>query len=159
MQQTVVTLNGQPAPIQAARQTSYLASTTPGAATAIGATPNPPSLIPGTVTTGFTAMFLPRIVNGKILLSMNLTNSTLTSLGTVSSGTASIQTPNVDISTFQQSVSLTPGDSLLLTGLQQDTGKTTNSGVGAATNYFFGGGVDSNVGKQLVAIVITAKVL
>lgn len=159
MQQTIVTLNGQPAPIQVANQLSYLASTTPGAATALGAAPIPPTLTPGTITTGFTAMFLPRIVNGKILLSMNLTSSTLVALGSVSSGGSNIQTPNVDLSTFQQSVTLTPGDSLLLTGLQLDNGKTNHSGVGSPNNYLLGGGVDNNIGKQLIAIVITAKVL
>lgn len=159
VQQTVVTLNGQPAPIQVANQMSYLASTTPGASTAIGAAPVPPTLTPGTITTGFTAMFLPRIVNGKILLSMNLTSSSLIGLGTVGSGGSSIQTPNVDISTFQQSVSLTPGDALLLTGLQQDNGKSSHSGVGSSSNYALGGGIDDNTGKQLIAIVITAKVL
>ncbi len=159
VQQTVVTLNGQPAPIQVANQTSYLASTTMGASTTIGAAPIPPTLTPGTITTGFTAMFLPRIVNGKILLSMNLTSSSLTGMGSVSSGGSSIQTPNVDLSTFQQSVSLTPGDALLLTGLQQDNGKTNRSGVGSPSNYALGGGADENIDKQLISIVITAKVL
>lgn len=159
VQQTVVTLNGQPAPIQIANRTSYLASTTMGAPTTIGAAPVPPTLTPGTITTGFTAMFLPRVVNGKILLSMNLTSSTLVGIGSVSSGGSSIQTPNVDISTFQQSVSLTPGDALLLTGLQQDSGKASHSGVGSPNNFAFGGGIDANTDKQLIAIVISAKVL
>lgn len=159
VQQTVVTLNGQPAPIQVANQTTYLASTTMGAATTIGAAPIPPTLTPGMITTGFTAMFLPRIVNGKILLSMNLTSSSLTGIGSVSSGGSNIQTPNVDLSTFQQSVSLTPGDALLLTGLQQNNGKTNRSGVGSPSNYALGGGADDNIDKQLISIVITAKVL
>lgn len=159
VQQTVVTLNGQPAPLQVANQTTYLASTTPGAATTIGTAPVPPTLTPGTITTGFTAMFLPRIVNGKILLAMNLTSSSLVALGTIGSGGSTIQTPNVDLSTFQQSVSLTPGDALLLTGLQQDNGHTNRSGVGSPNNFAFGGGIDDNIGKQLIAIVITAKVL
>jgi len=159
LRQTIVTLNGQPAPLQVASQTSYLASTTMGASTTVGATPIPPTLTPGLLTTGFTAMFLPRIVNGKILLAMNLTNSTLISMGSVSSGGSSIQTPNVDISTFQQSVSLTPGDSLFLTGLQKEAGSTSQSGVGSPHNALLGGGDDSTTDKQLIAIVITAKVV
>lgn len=159
VQQTVVTLNGQPAPIQVATQTSYLASSAMGSATAVGVAPPPPTLTPGTITTGFTAMFLPRIVNGKILLAMNLTSSSLVGIGSAGSGGSSIQTPTVDSSTFQQSVSLTPGDALLLTGLQQDNGQTRKSGTGSANNAIFGGGIDSSKGKQLIAIVITAKVL
>jgi type IVB pilus formation R64 PilN family outer membrane protein len=158
MRRTVLTQNGQPSPFQIANQTFYLASSTQATA-AVGTVPQGPSLTPGTVTTGLTGMFLPRIVNGKILLSVNLTNSSLISLGTVSSGGSSIQTPNIDTSTFQQSVTLTPGDSVLLTGLQQSSSKNNNSGVGSPTNFLLGGGVDSAVGKNMTAIVITAKVL
>jgi type IVB pilus formation R64 PilN family outer membrane protein len=159
LQQTVVTLNGQPAPIQVANQLGYLASSTAPSIYSTTGVVVPPTLTPGTLTTGFTAMFLPRIVNGKILLAMNLTRSVLNKMGSVSSGGASIQTPNVDVSTFQQSVTLTPGDSLLLTGLQQDSGNTDKSGVGSANFFGLGGGVDSQSGKQLIAIVITAKVI
>jgi len=158
MQQTVVTLNGQPAPIQVANQLTYLAATTPGAS-AIGTAPVQPTLTPGQITTGFSAMFLPRIVNGKILMAMNMTSSTLVSLGNVTSGGAMIQTPNVDISTFPNSFILTPGDTLLLTGLQLNNGKSNQSGVGSPSNYLLGGGVDHNIEKQIIAIVITAKVL
>jgi type IVB pilus formation R64 PilN family outer membrane protein len=159
MRQTVVTLNGQPAPMQVANQLTYLASTTPGAATVIGTAPVPPTLTPGTITTGFTAMFLPQIVNGKIFLGMHMTNSTLTKLDSAGSGGASIQTPNVDNSIFPQNVMLTPGDSLLLTTLQIDNGNSNRSGIGSPNNFALGGGVDNNTGKQLIAIVITAKVL
>ncbi|HJV75120.1 MAG TPA: hypothetical protein VJ654_12920 [Noviherbaspirillum sp.] len=154
--QTVLTLNGQPAPMQIANQLSYLKSSQTNVSQGAGATT---SLQPGTVTTGFTAMFVPRIVNGKIYLTMNLTSSNLLSLGSVSSGGATIQTPNIDISTFQQSVSLTPGDSLMLTGLQQDKGTSNQNGVGSPNNYMLGGGFDNTTGKQLIAIVISAKVL
>jgi len=165
MQQTVVTLSGQPAPMQIANQLSYLASVAPGTPAISGSTVvwGSPTLTPDSVTTGFTAMFLPRLVDGRILLSMNMTNSTLLALNTVSSGSgnnmASIQTPNVDISTFQQSVTLTPGDSLLLTGMQKDTAGQQNNGMISPYNWIFGGGLDAATGRQLIAIVITAKVI
>lgn len=159
VRQNVVTLNGQPAPMQIANSLTYLASTTQGVASTAGGAVPPPSITPGTLTTGFTAMFLPRVVNGKILLVMNLTSSSLVNIGTQSSGGSTIQTPNVDLSTFQQSASLTPGDALLLTGIQQDNGATSHTGTGSPTNVLFGGGVDNTTGKNLIAIVITAKVL
>lgn len=159
LRQTVVTLNGQPAPIQVANQRTYLASSTPGTAAAGSSVPVAPTLTPGQLTTGFTGMFLPRVVNGKILLTMHIVSSTLVSMGSITSDKSLIQTPNVDTSTFPQSVMLTPGDSLLLTGLRLDTGNANNSGIGTPENYLLGGGVDNNSGKQLIAIVITAKVL
>jgi len=154
--QTVVTLNGQPAPIQIANQQGYLASSSVTVTANVGTTA---SLTPGTVTTGFTAMFLPRIVNGKVILGMTMTNSSSNGFTTSTSGGSTIQNPNIDTSTFQQSVSLTPGDALLLTGLQRDSGSVNKSGVGTPDNYALGGGVGTGSGKQVVAIVITAKIL
>lgn len=156
LQQTVVTLNGQPAPIQVANQQGYLASSSTTLTASVGSTT---TQTPGTVTTGFTATFLPRVVNGKIVLNMTMTNSSLISITTVGGVTSSIQTPNIDLNTFQQSVSLTPGDALLLTGLQQDKSKSNNSGVGSPTNALLGGGVNNNTDKSMIAIVISAKVL
>lgn len=157
--QTVITLNGRPAPIQIAKSTVYLASSTPSASVAIGAAPLPPTLTPGTVTTGFTALFLPRVVNGKVLLSMDMTNSTLDRIGSQGSGGALIQTPETSGSIFQQSASLTPGDALLLTAIQQHNGRSNHNGVGAPDNVLLGGGIDDTTDKQLTAIVVSAKVL
>lgn len=159
MHQTVVTLNGRPAPLQIADVQGYLAASTPSASVAVGATPLPPSLTPGTLTTGFTATFLPKIVNGKVLLAMDITNSSNNGFGQAGTATSFIQTPNYSLGTFQQSASLTPGDSLLLTGLQQQTGQSKRSGTGAPDVHILGGGLDDSTGKLLTAIVVTAKVL
>lgn len=156
LQQTMVTLNGQPAPIQIANQQGYLASSTTTQATTGGSTT---AYQPGSVTTGFTATFLPRVVNGKIVLSMTMTNSSLIGITSAGNSANGIQVTNVDLNTFQQSVSLTPGDALLLSGVQQDNSNTSNSGVGSAKNMFLGGGINDRTGKSMIAIVISAKVL
>lgn len=156
MTQSVVTLNGQPAPMQIANEVTYLASSGSVSTADVGSTS---TLTPGVVTTGFTAMFLPQIVNGKILLSMDMTNSVLNSIDTASSDGSSIQTPNVSSTTFQQSVSLTPGAALMLAGVQQDNAQVNRSGVGSAANFLLGGGVDGTRDKKMIAIVITARVL
>lgn len=159
MHQSVITLNGRPAPLQMAQVEGYLAASTPSASVAVGATPLPPTLTPGTLTTGFTANFIPKIANGKIFLAMDLTSSTNNGFGTIGSGGALIQTPNYSQNTFQQSAMLTPGASLLLTGVQQHTGKSNRNGVGSPNVHILGGGRGESTGKQLTAIVITAKVL
>lgn len=159
MHRTVVTLNGQPAPIQMADIEGYLASSTPSASVAVGATPLPPTLTPGTLTTGFTATFIPKIVNGKIFMSMDMTNSTNNGFGKQGTATSFIQTPNYSQNTFQQSFRLTPGDSLLLTSTQQQSGKSNRNGVGSPNNFVLGGGVADSTSKLLTAIVVSAKVL
>ncbi|TKC90131.1 hypothetical protein FAZ69_08245 [Trinickia terrae] len=154
--QSVVTLNGQPAPMQIANEVTYLASSGSTISANVGSTS---TLTPGVVTTGFTATFLPQVVNGRILLSMDMTNSVLNRIDTATSNGSSIQTPNVSSTTFQQSVSLTPGSALMLAGLQQDNASVNHSGVGSPSNFLLGGGVDGSRQKKLIAIVITARVL
>ncbi|MEY2341444.1 secretin N-terminal domain-containing protein [Acidithiobacillus sp. IBUN Pt1247-S3] len=153
---SAMSLNGEPAPIQVAQQTSYLAENSTTSTANVGSTSG---LIPGTVTTGFTAMFLPRIDNGKVLLGMNMTISNLVALNTITSGSESIQVPTVDSSTFQQSVSLKPGQTLLLTGFSQTGGNTTRNGVGSPYMPLLGGGADASTTKNVIAIVITARIL
>ncbi|MDA8153085.1 MAG: PilN family type IVB pilus formation outer membrane protein [Acidithiobacillus sp.] len=153
---SAMSMNGEPAPIQVAQQTSYLAENSTTQTANVGATSG---LIPGTVTTGFTAIFLPRIDNGQVLLGMNMTISNLVSLNTISSGQESIQVPTVDSSTFQQSVSLKPGQTLLLTGYSQSGGDTSHNGVGSPYLPLLGGGANASTSKQMIAIVITAKIL
>jgi type IVB pilus formation R64 PilN family outer membrane protein len=153
---SAMSLNGEPAPIQVAQQTSYLAENSTMQTANVGSTSG---LIPGTVTTGFTAIFLPRVDNGQVLLGMNMTISNLVSLNTISSGSESIQVPTVDSSTFQQSVSLKPGQTLLLTGYSQSGGNTSHNGVGSPYLPLLGGGANASTSKQMIAIVITAKIL
>jgi type IVB pilus formation R64 PilN family outer membrane protein len=159
MHQTVITLNGRPAPLQIANVQGYLAAETPSASVAVGATPLPPTLTPGSLTTGFTANFTPRLVNGKVLLAIDITNSNNNGFGVAGTSTSFIQTPNYDLGTFQQSASLTPGQSLLLTGVSKYDGQSKRSGVGLPENHLLGGGLDDSSAKQMTAIVVTAKVL
>jgi type IVB pilus formation R64 PilN family outer membrane protein len=154
--QSVVTLNGQPAPIQLFKQRGFIESATSTTTANVG-TSN--SITPGTVTTGFTAMFLPKIVNGKVVLGMTMTNTTNNGFTDKSSGGTTVQLKSIDGDSTQQSVSLTPGDALILTGLAQDSGSISKSGVGSAENFLFGGGIDNNYGKNVVAVVITARIL
>lgn len=160
LHQQAIAMNGQPTPIQDAKQQSYLAQSGTTNTANVGSTT---TLTPGSFTVGFTAMFVPRIINGKIVLGMTMTNSVLNSLKTITSGSgsnqSSIQTPDIGTTTIQNTVTLTPGDALLLTSLANDTGSNQNNGVLSPFFYLLGGGFDSTSGKKIVAVVVTAKVL
>jgi type IVB pilus formation R64 PilN family outer membrane protein len=158
LSQSTVTLNGQPAPLQSVLQTGYLASSSTQQSVTAGVAPTT-TLNPGTVTTGFTAMVLPRVVNGSIMLGMNFTLSSLLGLNPVSSNGSMIQTPSVSLSATQQSVKLQPGQSLVLTALQQDSSSTQNNGVGSPNFALLGGGVNGQSGKQMLVIIVTAKLI
>jgi len=155
---SAVTLNGQAAPIQQALQTGYLASSSTTPSTAAGVAPTT-TLTPGSITTGFTAMVLPRVADGRIILGMNMTLSSLLSLNQVSSNGSMIQTPTVTLSTAEQSVALKPGQTLMLTGLQQANNSTSDSGVGDASFKALGGGRDTQHGNQMLVIMVTARLI
>ncbi|MES2879229.1 MAG: hypothetical protein V4713_12465 [Pseudomonadota bacterium] len=157
--QSLVSLNRRAAQMQNADVEGYLAARTPSAPVAVGATPLPPTLTPGSITTGFTATFIPVVVNGKVLLSMNMTISANKGFGTGGTGDSTIMLANAGLNTFEQSTSLTPGDAIMLTGVSQQSGKSNRTGVGSPDFYLLGGGVDHTVGKQMLAIVVEAKVL
>ncbi|MDR3535209.1 MAG: hypothetical protein P4L71_01790 [Acetobacteraceae bacterium] len=155
-EQTAVTLNGQPVPIQVGQQTGYLASTSTTQSANVGSTE---SLTPGFVTTGFTGLFVPRVAQKRILLGMNITISSLLALTTESNGNESIQVPTTANSTFQQSVSLESGSTLLLTGFKNNNASTTHNGVFSSLFAGLGGGADTTFNRQLIAIVINARTL
>jgi type IVB pilus formation R64 PilN family outer membrane protein len=122
---TVVTSNGQPGPIQVARQIAYLAQASITTTTNAGATT---ALTPATLTVGFTADFLPRILShNRIMLSYQMQLSSLRSMSTISSGGSTIQTPQTSTQSASQSVVLRNGQTLVMAGFGQSN---HNSGVG-----------------------------
>lgn len=154
--QSRVTLNGQPASIQVAEQTSYLASVQTTNTINIGTSA---SLTPGSITTGFTGTITPRVVDGKIYLGMNMVISSLKNLLTVKSGDSSIQVPTTDDTVVSQSAVLKSGSTLMITGYNEADGSSTHNGVGSPYFPLLGGGADATVGRDLIAIVVTAQTL
>lgn len=151
-----VTSNGQMLAMQAARQVNYLAGSTSLLTSTSGSST---SLQSGTVTVGFTATFLPKVVDGKILLDVNMTLSDLLGIQTITSGGSSLQLPSVANTTLQQVVSLKSGQTLVLTGYRQHSASITNNGVGSPDMPLLGGGVDANKSDSILAVVISARLL
>lgn len=153
-----ITTNGQPTTIQQALQQGYLASssTTPSATSGIGPTT---TLTPGSVTTGFTLMTVPRIIDGGIMLGMSMTLSPPATFTDVKSNGSEIQTPTLAPSTAQDVVVLKPGQSLMLTGVQQASDSTNDNGVGTPGFKLLGGGRDTQRGSQMLVVVVTARLL
>jgi len=154
---SITTLNLQPAPVQVARQTSYLASVTTTATAQVGSST---SLTPGTVTTGFNMNLLPYVMNDRqVLLQYSINLSALQRIRQVKSGDNMIEIPEVDNRIFSQKVRLKSGETLVLSGFEQsiDTGNT--SGVGSAWNPLLGGGMNSERRRDVIVILINPLVL
>ena len=153
---SLVTLNGQPATLQSATQTGYLASSSAVAAVNAGVTQ---SAQPGSVTTGFTAILTPRVERGDILIGMDMTLSTLLGITTQTSGATQIQTPSVAISGFSQIAALKPGQTLMLTGFRQSGAQSSQNGVGRADFQALGGGSDASTNEHHLVILVTARLV
>lgn len=151
---SLMTLNNQPAPLQVGRQTAYLASLATTLSAGIGATT---TLTPGLVTTGFSMSLVPHILDkGKLMLQFAINISSLLKLNTSKSseGGSQIQTPEVDTRNFLQRVMLNSGDTLILTGFEQENVSNNSSGVGNARNFLFGGGITSEDTRSTLVILI-----
>ncbi len=153
---SMLAMNGQVGNVQLANQVTYAAQSGATATANVGTTS---TLTPGVVTTGLTGTIQPRIVNGKITLAMDLTDSVLNGITTFSSGGATIQEPSISVSALPSSISLTPGTELLATGISERSGSVTQNGTFVPTNPLLGGGTDAGTGQTLIAVEISAEVM
>lgn len=155
-----VTQNGKVLALQAATQQGYVASTQSTQTASVGSSV---TMQTGTLVPGFTSSFLPKVIDGRIMIDFDMTLSDLLKLTTFSGGSgtseSSVQLPTLQLTRLQQSISLRPGQSLVLTGMRQQNLTTTNNGVGSPYMALLGGGVDATNNDTLIAVVITARLL
>jgi type IVB pilus formation R64 PilN family outer membrane protein len=153
----VATLNHQPVPVQVARQTSYLKSSQTTISANVGSTT---SLTPGIVTSGFTMMVLPNVMdNGTVMLQFSTDISTLRRINIVSSTSgpngSQIQTPEIDTRNFLQRVAMKSGQTLVVSGFEQMDDGLDKQGVGTPSNFLLGGGVATHANKDIIVILVT----
>jgi type IVB pilus formation R64 PilN family outer membrane protein len=160
----VSTLNGIPAPLQVSNTQGYLQSIT---TTDTGGTTNAvqTELTPGTVTTGYSMVVLPRVDNddNQILLQFSIAISALAGSNggftTYTSNGESIQLPDVNSQDFVQQANVPSGSTLVLTGYNQLQDSSTYTGSGSPFNFFLGGGVQASRSKAIIVILLTPVVL
>lgn len=156
---SIPTLNLQPAPVQVADVDSFIPGSTSQTTASVGSTT---SLQIGTVTTGFAMMLLPYVLpNGgdQMLLHFSLTLSALDDIRKVTVGTAYAEAPIVKLPINSvQKVRLRSGQTLMLTGFDQNTQGTSRRGIGSPGNWFMGGGLSSNGTRSALVVLITPVV-
>ena len=120
-----LTLNNQVAELLINTDTAYLASSS----SLISDTTTETTLEPGVVTEGFTLYVLPKIDldNEQVFLQFSTSLNDLQKINTVTSGTASIQTPVLDKVRINNRVRLKSGETLLLSGFLQNTNTSKGS--------------------------------
>lgn len=115
-QPEVVAVNNRVSKVQLTNQTGYLQSVSVTNTTDVG---SQIALTPGVVTDGFTMYFLPRVVQGRIALTVSTNISTLERINEVSSGDSMIQTPELNSRELYQNAVMSSGETLVLAGFRQ----------------------------------------
>ncbi len=158
---SVTTLNMQPVPVQVATQTSYLARVESNSTANVGTSV---TLTPGSVTSGFNMNLLPFVMpDEQLLLQYSINISELKSLKEVKSSDADdgnkIQVPEVENRIFSQKVKLRSGQTLVLSGFEQNAKQAKRNGFGSAFNWLLGGGVNTSDKRSIIVIMISPVVM
>ncbi len=169
-QASVTTMNGFVAPFQLTNTRNYVAqistTTTPGGGTN-GLALIQTTLVPGSVTTGFNISVLPRVdfADRTVLLQYGVSISALNGSNngfdtfTSPDGTASVQLANVNEQNFVNNAEVPDGDTVVVTGYNND--QDTTSKIGAGTPGFWGlsGSQTGNKIRNMTVILITPTVI
>jgi len=153
---SLVTLSDQPAPLQVARQIAYLERVT------TSTEDDSVSLEPGTVDLGLFMTVLPRIVqNDKILMRLSLAltdaETPFRSFGTTGTDPITIELPEVSTTGFLQNAVISDGETLVLSGFERrENNLNDNTAPGG---FLFGGSRDSTRSRELLVLIINAKIL
>lgn len=148
---SIIALNGQPTPMQVANLHSYVASSATTQTAQVGSST---SLTPGQYTTGFSGTFLPLVRGKRILLEYTINLTQNLGLQTFTSGTSTVQLPNLAMQAFMQRVAIKSGQTLILSGFEQANNQVNRGGVGNAHFWGLGGGAGAVHDKTALVVVI-----
>jgi len=160
LQRGGVTQNGKVLALQDATLQDFVQGTQTTLASNVGSTT---AIQTSTNISGFTGNFRPKVINGRIMMVFDMTISELQPLQTFTSGSSAsqstVQLRTMPLARFEQSVGLRPGETLVLTGMREQSTSTTNNGIGSPYMPLLGGGVDAQKKDTMIAVVITARLL
>lgn len=156
---SIVTTNMTPAPIQYAHQEGFLESQTTTASSTPFAGSNT-SLNPGYLTTGDNITLLPKLTPGTDELMLDLIMNISSSKGfrTVKSEGDQgniVELPRTEGQALHQRVWLKSGETLVLSGFEQNEKGGNRSGLGKPSNFLFGGGLSGKNKRTTLVITVT----
>lgn len=151
---SATTLNMQPVIVQVAKQTGFLASSQTSNVAQVGSST---ALVPGMITSGFNMNLVPDVLaDGKtILLQYNMNLSSDPVLRTVESGGSTIEIPQLDTKILSHKVQLQSGETLVLSGFEQNSNNNDKSGIGSPGFWALGGGVSRKDSRVVLVVMIT----
>lgn len=154
---SVTTLNLQPAPIQIGRVQSYIASSSTTTTASVGSST---SLTPATITSGFNMMLLPKLLDKEnMLLMITLSISSNPNFKDFESNDAKVQVTDYDTKNAAPKVRLRSGETLIITGFDENSDNVNKSGVGSANFFGLGGGRTRSTVHSALVVLVTPIVL
>jgi type IVB pilus formation R64 PilN family outer membrane protein len=156
---SMVAMNRQWARKTNLKVTGYVAETTP--ATSTGAGSGSPGLKTSSVTTGDKFLVQPAIMDdGTIYLKFGVSLTDLLGLFNVNAGSGSslqtVQTPETSGTDDQGTIRLSPGESMVITGLSRRVAQTDRSGLTQEAPIALGGSIRRNYKREDFLIVVRA---
>lgn len=142
---------------------SYVASTTPAAATT-GGTGGTPGITTAQDSVGLKLFMLPEVTaKDTVMLNMSLDQSTLKSLVTFSSGTGanlqSVQLPNIAGEGSSQYVPIRHGQTVVLTGFDTKSNQYDKRTLGDKVPFLAGGSLRASETRSTTIVLVTAEVV
>ncbi|ETK19774.1 MULTISPECIES: PilN family type IVB pilus formation outer membrane protein [Pseudomonas] len=154
---SVTTLNLQPAPIQIGNVQSYVASSSTTTTASVGSST---ALTPATITSGFNMMLLPKLLdNENMLLMITLSISSKPIFKDFESNDSKVQTTDYDTKNVAPKVRLRSGETLILTGFDENGDDARKSGVGSPSFFGLGGGRTRSTSHSALVVLVTPVVL
>lgn len=142
-------------PIQMADQTVYVAQSATTSTANVGATT---TLTPGMITTGFNMTLLPLIQdtgNVQLQVNFNLSDPPTIRNFTSKDGNSYIEMPYTKLRSLSQKANLRAGQSLILTGFDQNNTSASKAGTFTPGNPLLGGSQAGKNERSTLVIVIT----
>ncbi|WP_412461755.1 PilN family type IVB pilus formation outer membrane protein [Pseudomonas sp. SC11] len=154
---SVTTLNLQPAPIQIGNVQSYVASSSTTTTASVGSST---ALKPATITSGFNMMLLPKLLDKEnMLLMITLSISSKPIFKDFESNDSKVQTTDYDTKNVAPKVRLRSGETLVLTGFDENGDDARKSGVGSPSFFGLGGGRTRSTSHSAMVVLVTPIVL
>jgi type IVB pilus formation R64 PilN family outer membrane protein len=153
---TTVGMNGEVTPIQVARRTSYKARVATTITPNVGTTTE---ITPGVATTGTTLRLWPMVLSGdSLMLQVEADLTSLRELRRVGGVNDFIEVPEIDSRKILQRVRMRSGQTLVISGFEQDRNRANDRGIGSPSFWGLGGSIDSATGRTVVVVMITVRV-
>lgn len=152
----MVTLNNQLASLQIGTEFSYVAEASTTTTTSVGSTT---AVKPGVARSGLMMQLLPRIEDkSHVVMQMALSISSIKQIRSITSGSSTVEVPEISTKNFQQVTRVKSGESMILAGFRQLTGDSSSAGLTREVPWLLGSQAAAD-GRTDTIVLITPYIL